>query len=244
MELTTPWFDMVIKIQEIETLITYENKKIADLEKKKEEIDGEFSKVSEKLLELENELKSFLIRKKENENALVETEDEIKKHQTQLNQARKQEVYNALIIEIENAKKKKDEIETEIITLIDEIEKKNTEISLMKKEFEEKQKVKKEKDKKVENKIAKIKNKIEFLEKEKKELIETIDDTNLKRRIIELLKNKNSLAVVKAKTIENHSKLDYYCSGCNMKLNANDVNSIKKLNTFVVCQNCLRLIYI
>jgi len=244
MELSTTWFEALIKIQEIESIILKENKEILKLEKEKKIIYDEFNNISEQLKSLENELKQLIITKKENENILIETEEEIKKHQAKLNQVKKEEAYKALNIEIENAKKRKDEIETSIILLIEEIENKNIEISKKKKELEQKRIIKEETNKKIETEIKKIKDKLSAMEKEKIEIENTISDINLKNKVKELLKNKEGLAIVKANIIENNKKIDYYCGGCNIKLNVSDVNSIKKPNTFVICQNCSRMIYL
>jgi predicted nucleic acid-binding Zn-ribbon protein len=244
MELSTPYFEKVIKIQEIETNILKEKKEILSLEEKRKSVEDKFNEISNELLELENEMKNLMIQKKENEIILSEIEEEIKKHQAELNQAKKEEVYKALNLEIENDQKRKDEIETKIIMLIDEIENKNSKISEKRKEVSENKKIKEETLKLVEKEIEVRKNKIELLESEKKEIENSIPDNNLKNKVKELLKNKNGLAIVKADVIQNGTKTEYYCSGCKMKLNASDVNSIKKPNTFVICQNCSRMIHI
>jgi len=244
MELTTSYFAKIIEIQEIENLIGEENKKMKELQEKIEKINTEFNSIKEELTKLQSDLRELMVKKKDEENKLQEIEEEIKKHQIELNQIKKEEAYRAVIKEIENAKIQKDEAENNIIKLLYEIENKNNEILKVKNILSEKEKIVIENKKSIEEEITKIKKRIDHLNENKHNLFGEISDENLKKKINSLIKDKGNIGIVKARIINNNSKEEYYCSACNMKITIMGVNILKKPNTFFICENCSRLIYL
>jgi len=244
MELTTPYFAKIIEIQKIENIISEENKKMKELQEREEEINTEFNSIKEELTKLQSDLRELMVKKKDEENKLQEIEEEIKKHQIELNQIKKEEAYKAVIKEIENAKIQKDEAENNIIKLLYEIENKNNEILKVKNILSEKEKIMIENKKSIEEEIAKIKKRIDNLNENKHNLFGEISDENLKKKINSLIKDKGNIGIVKARIINNNSKEEYYCSACNMKITIMGVNILKKTNTFFICENCSRLIYL
>ncbi len=247
MEITSPDFEKIIMWQELESIIREEHKKIKNLEMEIEEVKSDISAKKEEFKEIEEERKKLSVERKNLENDLYQCEESIKKHQIELNQVKKNEEFKALLIEIENLKSKKDDIENKILEIIESIEKLEKSISEEKKKINEEEleanKILSDK----ESEIKKTKIYLEELISRENTIKNEIKDESVKKRIETLFKNKNGLAVVKINIKRNEtlksSPEEYFCSGCNVKLTSSDASSVKKFNTFIICQNCSRLVY-
>ncbi|MEF3280571.1 MAG: hypothetical protein K6357_06365 [Elusimicrobiota bacterium] len=247
MEITTEYFKDLIEIQEIEQIMVEEEKKLKEIENQISEIRLIYENKKSEIESDADKIKQEIIEKKELENKLLSIEESIKKHQIELNQVKKNEEFKALLSEIEILKKEKDEIETKVLEKIEVIEEKN---ARNKKDKESLIKLEKENNIKIDE-LNKQKNKIalylqELLVKQNS-LKDNIKDESLKKRFENLLKHKDRLAVVSARRELNETSRKkeevYFCSGCNMKLTFNDISSLKKSKTFIVCENCSRLVY-
>lgn len=247
MEIQTEFFTAIVEVQKIENEILIAEKDLNNTNNKINDIEENFKLKNNNLEEKISEIKDLNSQKKLLENEILEAEEKIKKHQIELNQVKKNEEFRALLKEIDDIKKHKDEFETKAIEIMELIDIKNKELSSMKQELIE---IEKDKNKNIEilkNDREKLLKKIDVLKNKQDEIKKTISDATLLNRVENLLKNKNRMAIVKAKiNIVKKGKAEveeYFCSGCNMKLTFNDVSSIKKHNTFALCTGCSRLIY-
>lgn len=247
MEIQSEFFAHIIDIQKIENEISTAEKELNDIDNKINDIEENFKSKNNILEEKISEIKSLNSQRKLLENDILEAEERIKKHQVELNQVRKNEEFKALLKEIDEIKKHKDELETKTIEIMELIDIKNKELSAIKQELVE---IEKNKNKNIEilkNDRENLIKRIDELKNKQDGIKKTVLDTSILNRIENLLKNKNRIAVVKAKiNVVKKGKTEaeeYFCSGCNMKLTFNDVSSIKKHNTFAICTGCSRLIY-
>lgn len=245
MEFSTPDFKNLIHLQELETLIKNENENIKKIEENTNQINLRNKELTEKLLEFKKEIQDLSIEKNKLENELLSIEEKIKKLQIEINQTKKVEQYNAINTEITKLKQDKDEIENKIIIKIDEIENKKSEFDKLSKDVEKEKLTFQEMLVKLEQEKKRVINYISELEKQKNEIRASISDQKILSKFDMLIKTKDRLAISQAKTLkrEDNNQIIYICSACKMKLNANDISSLKKINTFAVCQNCSRLIY-
>ena len=247
MEITSPDFEKIIMFQEVESIIREENEKLRNLTREIDALEENFSVEKEKFKSLEEEYRKMLLEKKSMENELYQTEEAINKHQIELNQVKKNEEFKALLLEIENLKTKKDDMENGILDLIETLEKKSKIIAGSKNSLLEMEKNKNEEIAKKKAEMEKIKIYAQEMAERERSIKEEISDESLKKRIDNLMKNKNGIAVVNVNIKRNEtiksSPEECFCSGCNMKLTSSDVSSVKKLNTFIICQNCSRLVY-
>jgi len=247
MEVTTECFEKIIIFQEFESMINEEERKKKSLIDEIQKETQDFNSETQKLKDMEEEHKKCLIEKKNLENELYQCEESIKKHQIELNSVKKNEQFKALLTEIENLKNKKDLIENKILEIMDITERKSNEINQKRKNLSIKEKEKDSSIKTKKEEIEKIEKYINDL-KSRQDLIKSeIKDETIKKRLENLLKTKNGLAVVKANIKKNETLKsnpeEYFCSGCNSKLTSMDISSIRKMNTFAICQNCSRFIY-
>jgi len=196
----------------------------ADIEKEKERLQG-----------LHDRAKEIQVRRKDKENEMASKEEAIRKHQGELNQVKTNEAFKALQTEIDAAKAQVGELETDILTLMDEGD----------------AVIKEEKTLKVE--LAAIeaeKNKdIQALEAKKAVLAEKLAEIEAKRKEIEGAVQPELFTLYEATRKRRAgiglSKLDADggCSVCRMKLPPQVLIDVKKCNKIATCGSCQRILH-
>jgi predicted nucleic acid-binding Zn-ribbon protein len=187
-----------------------------------------------------DEILKMQISKKEKEIELGEREEAIKKHQAELNIIRDNKAFKVLLIEIEEAKKSNDSIETEILTLMEEIDKKVLEEKRLQEDLKKMEEEKNEKIKELETNKKILEEKLAAFQKQRKEFVTRIESSLLSRYEY-IRQQRKGIAVVRAK--EDHQNHVISCGGCNMALTPQTVVDIKKKDIIVLCENCQRIVF-
>ncbi|MFA6433876.1 MAG: C4-type zinc ribbon domain-containing protein [Elusimicrobiales bacterium] len=179
------------------------------------------------------------VEKKNKELAIAEKDEEVRKHQRDLNAIKDNAAFKALLTEIERAKKDQDEIETEILGLLDAIDKaaaEDRELQRAVKKMEE------EKNSRILELEAEKKGhetsleaarsaRADFAGKIGEEVMEKYEFIRSRRK---------GLAIVRVK----EDKTGHIsCGGCNMGLTAQKIVDIKTPHALVFCDSCQRMIY-
>ncbi|HUT86072.1 MAG TPA: C4-type zinc ribbon domain-containing protein [Elusimicrobiales bacterium] len=229
----------LVKLQQKDTLIDALRQKISNSPK---EIEDLKAKLSESKLATETEshdYKKAVVKHKELETELKAKESEIEKHQKELNEIKSNEAFKALEKEIEFAKKQKDEIETEILNKLEEIEslqKSQKDVSVEFKSEEEKSNAK---ILEIEKETNQAEKDIAELETQKKEIESEMKPEVLKK--YNYIRKKNRDFAVTPVKQHNDGKLA--CTGCNMFITSQISMELKKKGKLVHCDNCQRIIY-
>ncbi len=182
----------------------------------------------EKIINEKNELQ------KQKEEELRKEQEAVRKWEARLKEIKKHREYQALHLEIQEAKRANEKLQEEIIELIGEIDGLNLQLSQLEKEIKE-----------VEEKIARMKNAAQgelskimanytALKKEREEFAKTVD------RIVfgkyQLIRTrKGGLCIVEAK--------DGVCLGCYISLPPQLYNQVLMLKEIVMCPGCQRILY-
>jgi len=186
-------------------------------------------------------LLALQVKKKDCELKIAEADEGIRKHQRELNMVKDNNAFKALLNEIENDKKNKDELETGVLCLLEEIDKASVQ------------------DKAIRDEVKKIEEtmraEVSALEAVAKEIADGLEAAKTKRAAAaaalnpELLEkyediraNKNGLAV--APVHEDPSSGKFSCGGCHMSLTPQKTLDVKKNDAFAVCADCRRLMYL
>jgi len=179
------------------------------------------------------------VEKKSNELLIAEKEEEIRKHQRDLNMVKDNNAFKALLTEIERAKKDQDDTETAILGLMESVDRAAAEDRRLQQEVK-----KLEEEKNVRTKD---------LSDEKKNMETALNGAKAGRadaagkisaEIIEkyefIRAQRKGLAIVHVK----EDKTGHIsCGGCNMGLTAQKIVDIKTPDALVFCDNCQRMIY-
>ncbi|OGS52348.1 MAG: hypothetical protein A3J79_05085 [Elusimicrobia bacterium RIFOXYB2_FULL_62_6] len=180
------------------------------------------------------------VEKKNKEILILERDEEIRKHQRELNAIKDNKAYKALLSEIETARKAKDEIETEILELMDSVD---TAVAEDKKLQQEVKKLEEEKNRTVAElgaaktdlaagiEAAKA-GRAEFSAKIAPEIMEKYEFIREQRQ---------GLAIVEVKE-DKSGKIS--CGGCNISLIPQKAVDLKRPDILVFCDNCQRVIYL
>lgn len=194
------------------------------IESRKSMLDANKKLLTEKQLE-----------RKDLDMELSNAENAIKKHQLELNAVKSNEAYKALLIEIEEAKQKKDEVETKLLENFEAVEKANAAI---KHDTETFKKIEQEHQ----ARIADIKKEMAALE----------------AAVAEQQAQRNAMAgELPHKVIVHYDRIrarragvglaeirDGVCKGCNMEIVPQIIDSVLQDAEIVLCENCSRILYI
>jgi len=208
--------------------------KIAALNSALEEKKNAMSAAKEALIALQ-------VKKKDLELRIAEADEKMRKHQRDLNAIKENNAFKALLSEMETGKKEKDALETEVLLLLEDIDK----ASVL------------DRDMKVEIKALEDKNsaEVEVLEAEKRDLDARLPEAARRRAAAaaaiapELLEKyehlrarRAGLAVAQAHEDPNTGKCS--CGGCHMALTSQKMVDLRKRDVFAVCADCRRLLYL
>ena len=208
-------------------------------------IDGIPAKIDEQsaaIEQLKHELeaskahsKQLLLDKKSAENDLATVEQQIKKHAGELGQVKSNEAYKALLTEIDQLKKKQDDLESKILEIFDQIEASKKTEQQANALFEQKKKA--------------VEQEIQALQSVRQE-----KETALAQ---EMAAREGLLKEVPEEALEHYEKLrarrggvalaplsNTSCGGCQMSLTAGVINNLLKMKDFIVCERCQRILYI
>jgi len=226
--------EKLIRLQEVDA-------EIYDLEEKKEyfparisEIDSSLETRTSGITAAEEELKKIQVEKNDKENQIKGKEEQIAKHEADLNQIKTNKEYKALLDEINNIKADISVIEDGVIAILDRIDEAQAKIEEEKKIFdEEKAKTDKEKEiikaeeKEVDARLSELTGKREgFLQGVDKEILATYERIRENRGKIAIAKINGSL-----------------CGECNMTLRPQVINEAKMKKKITFCETCSRILY-
>ncbi|OPY87709.1 MAG: putative zinc ribbon domain protein [Syntrophus sp. PtaU1.Bin208] len=176
----------------------------------------------------------ILAQHKELESKLKKGSDALSKAKDRLGEVKTNKEYQAMLKEIETVETKNSEIETEILCLLEEIDK-------SKEILKEQEKIKEQQDHQYEIQTQKIKRDIDTLDEkilinsqQLQKLMESIPRDLTKRyEMIKALNNGTAVASV-WKSV---------CGGCHMNIPPQLYNELQKTDELFSCPNCSRIIY-
>lgn len=202
-----------------------------------EEIAAKKTFVAELRAELESKKSSitqFQLKRKEKEIELESKDNEIKKHNMELNSIKSNAAYKALLSEIETCKKSKNDIENEILDLMETIEKETLTFKDGEKELKIRETEVQSENSKLEDELRKITEETAVLEKERNEFAKNISPELLAR--YEYIRERRDGVAVAHIEGEN-------CSECRMILRPQVINDVYKIQDLIVCDTCSRILY-
>ncbi len=205
--------------------------KPAFLEDLKNKYEG--SKAGLKILE--DKLKSVQVDRKGKELELQSKEEAIVKANTQLSLLKTNKEYQAKLLEIENLKVDKSQMEEKILQSFDESDALTGQIDEEKSAVAQAEKVYLSKKKETENSIKEIQEKIKLQELKRNQIVPEVDKIHL-IRYEKILENKDGLAIVPVK--------DMVCGGCYMNITQQTINEIRMHDKLMFCERCARIIYL
>ncbi|HHO74830.1 MAG TPA: hypothetical protein ENN05_00175 [Deltaproteobacteria bacterium] len=201
-------------IEEIESII-HARKSSLDA------IDEEIALFEERKVPLEAELK-------ENQTILDAADARIKRIKTN-------KEYLALQREMDLAKKRKADIEEQLLTIMEKIDKKITEKERIQKSFESDKVILDEKKQVLLAQIKELEAVLDSYKGQDKDLRKSVD-ASLLSKYDRIKQNKKGLAVVEC--------VDGVCMGCHMHVPPQLFNELVRGDKLIICPTCQRIIYV
>lgn len=242
----------------METVHTENARLLADLQKKDSVIKtlkAEAAEVPEKIKALNDAfedkkasmsaargaLMALQSKKKDMELRIAEAEQGIGKHQRELNMVKDNNAFKALLSEIDNDKAAKDELETGVIELLDEIEKAAEADKAVQAEVRTMEGARDGEIAALEASAKEIAARLAAAEAERGALSGKIEP-GLLEKYEEVRANRAGLAVTPVH--EDPATGKFSCGGCHMSLTPQKALDVKKPDTFSICAECRRFMYL
>lgn len=230
----------LVALQAKDTAIDDLAKKITSIPEEIRALNEAFEAKKNSMTAAKDALVKLQVDKKNKELSIAEKEEEIRKHQRDLNMVKDNDAFKALLTEIETAKKEQDAIETDILGLLEAIDKA---AAAEKSQRQEVIKLEEEKNQRSKALEAEKKDCEAALEAAKAERADAA--AKISGEIVEkyefIRTQRKGLAIVHVKE-DKSGKIS--CGGCNMGLTAQKIVDIKTPDALVFCDDCQRMIYL
>jgi predicted nucleic acid-binding Zn-ribbon protein len=224
----------LVELQEIDIYLKEVEKakqglpiKMADMDQELEKASAQLKKLEEKLNELQKSLRSL-------EKDVEAEEDRIKNLAAKSSSVKTNKEYQALLKEVDQAKKVNWEREEALIDLLTKIEESEQELGANKAELKKKEQGinlgKSKLHAQVEELQAGAKERIQGREK----ITQELDPALIKR--YQFIKNRLGMAVAAVK--------DSACQGCHMKISPQTIVELEKNREIITCPNCYRILHL
>ena len=225
---------LLIKIQECDSLLVKLSAKKKTLPEELEKLDKEFIAFEEGIKKNKVKYDELKSRHVENENKIKKINDGIVKTKERMLEVKNNKEYQAMLKEIETAESSRGEVETAIISLLEELDKLS---ALVKKDEEilQQNKNKYEQEKKtMEDDLNAVDTDVADWEQKRIELQKIIPDELMLQ--YERIKKRN-------KGIGVTSVWKAVCNGCHMNIPPQLYNEVQRSDELFSCPNCNRIIY-
>ncbi|MCP4022453.1 MAG: nucleotide-binding protein, partial [Desulfobacteraceae bacterium] len=232
-EIGKPDIETLIKLQEAETEIVRIQSVLEKVEKQKEELEKKLRQFEKALNKYQKELLQSQTICKDQEREIKVVDDRIIKSNENLRMVKTNKEYQVLLREVDDNKKRKDALETELLENLDEndkiteiVEERSKEYKLLKAQISEEQG----------NIDSKATDDRELLQEyqERQEKIGRNLDAGLISRFSKISKMTKGLAVVRVK--------NEVCMGCFMNIPPQLYIEVQKFNDLVLCPQCSRIL--
>lgn len=228
-------FDKLINLQEIDNEIKSLHHFLDLTPHKLAEIDQKISLASQTVQKTKEKLVQNQKRRRELEVEVAAVKNKIATYKRQLNEVKTNKEYTALLKEIEEAQKKVDDMEEQIIAALLEADDIEKEIQQAVENYS-KEEAQYQKEKEVIlQRQQECQNRLKELEKRKEELVSLIaqDQLALYNRIAE---KKSGIAI--------SCVTDDFCSMCHVRIRPQVLNELYDMKKIYLCENCGRILYL
>ena len=225
----------LIELQEVDLLLDRIRSEIDHIPKEIDRLKTESEQSQASLDELKKKITELQVDKKNEELELKTKEEELKKHQSELFSIKTNEAYTALLKEIEEGKKLKNDIEDTVLAVMEQEDALLAQEKIKKEELAKKKEEVTKQQKELEDKLQRLKQNLQEVQSDQKQKIANIK-SEIVKRYQRIREKKDGVAVVPI--------ADRFCGGCSIALPPQVINDVLKGEELVACRNCLRILYL
>ena len=224
----------LILLQKLDVEIRQLQDEVTSLPLRQEELERQFAAAVTEYLGLKNELETAQTGKRELEARIEEEQQRHRKFKNDLMKSTNEREYTTAVREIDVARKVISQHETEILKLMEQIEKLEANLAEKTPAMEiERQEV----DRQLGELRARATNaaaRMEELRSGRPAIYDTLS-TDARSNYDRLSRMKSGLALAEAR--------DYSCRGCRMSIRPQVYNDIRRGDKIIMCENCGRILF-
>lgn len=225
----------LIALQNVEIEMYKAQEGLRELPKDISEIESIMSARRKSLDAVDEEIASYEQRKEPLEAELKENQAILDAADARIKRIKTNKEFLALQREIDLAKKRKADIEEQILTIMDKMEKRSSERERIRVSFETDRVILDERKERIAGQIRELEAVlVEYQGKDKK--LRKIVDPSLLSKYDRIKQGKKGLAVV-----ECH---DGVCKGCHMHIQPQLYNELVRGDRLIICPSCQRILYV
>lgn len=225
---------LLIALQECDSQLVKMTGKKKDLPEKISRLDEKFRAFQEEIELGKRKYDEVKTRHAENESKIKKLNESMVKTKERMLEVKNNKEYQAMLKEIETAEAARGDIETEIIKILDEVDKLSAQVKKNKTILDEHIKKHEEEKKSLENDLNSVDTDFMTWEQKGSELKKKVPAELLAR--YEMIRNRNNgvgvISVWKA-----------VCNGCHMNIPPQLYNELQKSTELISCPNCQRIMY-
>ena len=226
--------ELLIALQEKDSQIDQLKRKAEDIPLRIEEQNSFLKGKKDELETLKKSSTRLLVDRKNKEIELQTKENEINKHNTELNKIKTNEAYKALLTSIENCKENKANLENEILEIFDKIEIETAKAKEAENVFKAEEEKIKSSISSLQSELNSVKTEIDKLSTERNEFAKQLPE-NILQKYDFIRESREGFAVVPV--------VGENCGGCQISLRNKIINELCKSQDFVCCESCSRILY-
>ncbi|HMV84239.1 MAG TPA: C4-type zinc ribbon domain-containing protein [Blastocatellia bacterium] len=229
-----PELSQLISLQDIDVEIKRLKAEIDSLPARREELESRFAAENKEFLELKQQADTAQNKRRSLEDELNAEQQKLEKFKADLMKATNEREYSTAVREIDVAKKTISALETDVLKLMEQIEKLETQTKDRSPEIEAKRI---ELDRQVAEyeTLAKAdREKLKQLTVERTPLLETLG-AETRATYDRMSKIKSGLALSEA--------ANYKCLACRMTIRPQVFNDIRRGESLITCENCGRILF-
>lgn len=224
----------LISLQEIDVEIKRLKEEIASLPKRRQELESQFSESVKEYRSLKDQLDDAQNEKKRFETDLEHEQEKHQKFKNDLMKASNEKEYTTAVREIDVARKAVSLLETEILKLMEKIEKLEAQVAARTPEMESRRV---EVDRQVAAWAAAAttnQQRLDELTVQRGPMLQALSP-NARATYERLSRMRSGLALAEAR--------DWSCLACRMKIRPQVFSDIRRGDTIITCESCGRILY-
>ncbi len=232
--MSIPEIVTLVKLQEAETEIVRLQKVLEEVEKKKNKLASRLKQFENALTENQEELERAQKSCRDNELEIKIVDERIIKSNENLRNVTTNKEYQVLLREVDDNKKRKDALETELLELMDERDKSQAIVEESQKEYQLLEEQIRSEQGEIEKQSTEDRELLDEYLARQEEIGQTLDP-KLMERFRKISKMNQGSAVSKVN--------DQVCMGCFMNVPPQMYIEVQRGNTLISCPQCSRFLY-
>ncbi|MBS1786917.1 MAG: hypothetical protein JST85_04310 [Acidobacteria bacterium] len=229
-----PELSQLISLQDVDVEIKRIKTEVESLPAKREALESQFAAENKEFLDLKQQLDTAFSQKRSLEQEVEAEQAKLEKFKNDQMKATNEREYATSVREIDSAKKTISTLETELLKVMEQVEKLDAQVKERSPEIEATRAAMERQVADYETLAKADAEKLENLLSERAPMLETLS-AETRATYERMSKIKSGLALSEA--------LDYKCLACRMTIRPQVFNDIRRGETIFTCENCGRILF-